>query len=486
MIFDSISSAHSLDDGSNFPGVSEVGRMMPVGPDTLVGKRHLRGFVSWLAGCAVWRAIYRTLPLSWREKLSRGVGSRMTHGLAFTRTERWNIQAGTPERGDMPGGTRQAGALLVEGGVNVVAFASGALGLGESARLYTRALIERGYPVAVQDVPLPGPAQLRDNSLAEHATRMPIHDIDLVFVNPDYLEQAMSLAGRTRASRRYTIACWFWELERFPDDWRASLSMADEFLVASAFVRNLLVSVTEKPVLKIPLPLFPASDSGLTRRDFGLREDAFVFLTTFDFNSSFWRKNPLGVIAAFRAAFPDRTIPVQLVIKSVNGSGYPRLLSQLLQSASADDRILIRDDLIQKSHLQALQRCADAYVSLHRAEGFGLGMAESMALGKPVLATAWSGNMEFMTDQNSYLVPSTLVPVPPGQYPHANGQRWAEPDIGRAALLMREMVDDRETAEVRGLQAQRDVRSRLSGDVVGTALMTRLQAIQKQMIFPCQ
>lgn len=454
--------------------------MMPAGPHTLVGKRYLRGFFSWLAGYAAWRAIYRTLPAAWREKLSRRVGSRMAQGLAFARTERWNTQARTPGRDGAPGGARQAAFISVDGGVNVVAFASGALGLGESARLYTRALIERGYPVAVQDVPLPGPAQLHDDSLASYATGVPIHDIDLVFVNPDYLEQALSSVGRTRASRRYTIACWFWELEKFPDDWRASLSLADEFLVASAFVRDLLVSVTEKPVLKVPLPLFPASDSGLTRRDFGLREDAFVFLTTFDFNSSFWRKNPLGVIAAFQAAFPDPAIPVQLVIKSVNGSGYPQLLSQLLQAAGADERILVRDDLIQKPHLQALQRCADAYVSLHRAEGFGLGMAESMSLGKPVMATAWSGNMEFMTDQNSYLVPSALVPVPPGQYPHANGQRWAEPDIGRAALLMREMVADRATAKARGQQAQLDVRSRLSGDVVGNALITRLQAIQNR------
>ncbi|UOV06589.1 glycosyltransferase family 4 protein [Pseudoxanthomonas sp. F37] len=460
--------------------------MTPVAPRTSADKRYLMRLVSRLARSAIWRTLYRHVPTPWREKLARWVGSRMAGDLAFARTERWNASVRTRDRGDTSLNASQTASHSKEGGVNIVAFASGPLGLGESARLYTRALIERGYPVAVQDVPLPAPASQQDDSLAKYAARAPMHDIDLVFVNPDYLEQALSWVGRADTPRRYTVACWFWELERFPDEWHSSLSMADEFLVASAFIRDLLVGVTKKPVLKVPLPLFPATDSGLARRDFGLREDAFLFLTTFDFNSSFWRKNPLGVIAAFQAAFPDPATPVQLVIKSVNGSGYSQLLSQLLQAAAADERILVRDDLIQKPHLQALQRCADAYVSLHRAEGFGLGMAESMALGKPVVATAWSGNMEFMSEQNSYLVPATLVPVLAGQYPHADGQRWAEPDIGRAAILMREVVADPATAKARGLRAQSDVRSRLSGDAVGTALMGHLQAIQERIQSPCE
>lgn len=454
---------------------------------TKAGKRYLMGLISRMSQCSAWRTFYHHLPAQWRENLARCVGSRLRRSLTFLRTERWKIS--TPmenERVDKPAATIMTEQFTERAGVNVVAFASGPMGLGESARLYTRALIGRGYPVAVQDVALPSPVQLRDTSLVEYETRAPRHDIDLVFINPDYLDRALSSAGRMRASRRYTVACWFWELEKFPDDWYASLGLVDEFLVASSFVHDLLVRVTNKPILKVPLPLFPTSDSGLTRHDFGLRDDAFIFLTTFDFNSSFWRKNPLGAIAAFRTAFPERGIPVQLLVKSVNGVGYPKLLSQLLQAADEDERIVVRDDLISKSHLQALQRCSDAYVSLHRAEGFGLGMAESMALAKPVLATGWSGNMEFMTEQNSYLVPFKLVAVPPGQYPHAEDQRWAEPDIGHAAMLMRAMATtERDAAARRGMQAQHDVKTRLSGDTVASALIERLETIQKQA-YPCQ
>jgi glycosyltransferase involved in cell wall biosynthesis len=226
------------------------------------------------------------------------------------------------------------------------------------------------------------------------------------------------------------------------------------------------------------LPLLPIADSGLGRRDFGLDEDAFVFLSTFDFNSSFWRKNPLGAIAAFRMAFPDPEDRVQLLIKSSNGKGYPKLLAQLLDAAAADRRIIVRDEVMEKQHLQSLHRCADCFVSLHRAEGFGLALAESMALAKPVIATGWSGNMEFMTEQNSLPVPYTLLPIPPGQYPHAHGQRWAEPDLREAAHHMRRLATDPALVRTVGARAASDVRSQMSEKTVISTLTERLAAIK--------
>jgi glycosyltransferase involved in cell wall biosynthesis len=254
------------------------------------------------------------------------------------------------------------------------------------------------------------------------------------------------------------------------------LAEVDEIMVSSDFVRRSIQRVTDKPVLLVPLPVGDVPDSGLQRADFGLDEEAFLFLTSFDFNSFVARKNPIAVIEAFRRAFPDDRSDVQLLVKSSNGHRHPEKLRELLNAAGNSPRIVIRDEVIDRPDVQALQRCADAYVSMHRAEGFGLGLAECMSLGKPVIATAWSGNLEFMTADNSCLVDYRLVPVNQGEYVHHEGQRWAEPNIDHAAAYMRRLVDDRAFAAAMGARAALDVRERLAPEAVAQRIIDRLEA----------
>lgn len=440
-------------------------------------KRFMPSLLVWAYRRSVIMWIYRCLPRRWRERITRLFTDRLTRNITFRRGTRWTAAAEAATDDAKP--LRCRSHYGAQAGVNIYAFASAPFGLGEGARLYTRALASEGYPVAVHNIELAASLALRDRSLEKYEGYPLRHDIDLLFVNPDFMEHALNSVERSALSDRYTIACWFWELERFPDAWRSSLGLVDEFLVSSSYMRDLLRRETDKPVLLAPLPLLPVVDSGLGRGDFGLHEDAFLFLCTFDFNSSFWRKNPLATVAAFRKAFQDTDANVQLLIKSTNGRGYPEALSQLLESASGDDRILLRDDLIEKCHMQALQRCADAYVSLHRAEGFGLGIAEAMALGKPAIATAWSGNMEYMNEQNSCLVDFSMVSVPRGQYPHSEDQRWAEPDIEHAASLMYRLAMDRDHARRIGERAANDIRSKLSPHAIAAKITDRLQAIKQ-------
>jgi len=359
----------------------------------------------------------------------------------------------------------------------VYGYARGQFGLGESARLYVRALLGEGYPVALQDVGLNVAHSMGDRSLDAHLGGDANYGINLIFVNPDYMDAAIAKIGRENFARRHTIACWLWELDSFPSEWLPALAQVDEILVSSRFVRDLVAKATDKPVLLAPLPLSPILDSGLQRRDFGLREDAFVFLATFDYNSSLARKNPLAVIDAFRRAFPDKEGGVQLLVKSINGNRYSEALSGVLRAAAADGRIIVRDEVIERSHLQALQRCADAYVSLHRSEGFGLGMAECMRMGKPVIATGWSGNMEYMTPENACLVDFTMVDVAEGEYIHSTGRQWAEPDNAHAARYMRRLVDDRVYAAAIGARAASDVAAKLSPSAVASTIIDRLESL---------
>lgn len=370
-----------------------------------------------------------------------------------------------------------ASAFSSSAGVNVFGFVRGQFGLGESARLYVRALIESGCPVALHNIDSDAPHGFEDASLDMHMSEEALYAVNLIFVNPDYLREALAQIDRAKLEGRYTIACWFWELEHIPQEWLWALEEVDEIMVASTFVEQAFRRVTDKPILRVPIPISDVADSGLAREHFGLATDRFVFLNTFDFNSSWHRKNPLAVIEAFRLAFPAERRDVQLLIKSSNGHRDPESVARLLAAAAGDPRILVRDGVLDRSHMRALQRCADAYVSLHRAEGFGLGLAECMSLGKPVIGTGWSGNLDFMTADNSCLVDYRLVPVASGEYPHSSGSSWAQADISHAAIMMKRLADMPAFATRIGARAARDIGDVLSPAFAAHKIIERLNSL---------
>ncbi len=426
---------------------------------------------AWIRRQPWLKAVYRHFPARLRHRTSEALAARAGQQLKFTRTAGWS-------RHQRPAGvvaTVADNAHVGATGVNIFAYARGQFGLAEGARQYARALLAEGYPVAIHDIDIDMPHGMDDRSLDPHIGDETPYGVNLVFVNPDYLEQATASIGRERLGDRHTIACWFWELEKFPDAWRHALDRVDEVMVSTDFIRHAVAAVTDKPVWSAPLPIDQSPDSGLIRADFGLDEDDFIFLCSFDFNSFLARKNPRAAIEAFRRAFADRRPNVKLLVKSSNGHRHPEKLRALLNAAGADERIILRDEVIDREDLGALQRCVDAYVSLHRAEGFGLGLAECMRLGKPAIATAWSGNMEFMTADNSCLVDYQLVPVGEGEYLHPEGQRWAEASVDHAAELMRRLVDDPGFAERIGARAAHDIRTRLSPRATAREIIRRIE-----------
>jgi glycosyltransferase involved in cell wall biosynthesis len=428
---------------------------------------------AWIRRQPWLKAVYRHIPLAFRHKMSEALAERAREQIRFRRTPNWQRRTRQMD----PTRTKVApGAIYDKAiGVNIFAYARGQFGLAEGARLYARALLAEGYPVAIHNIAIDMPHDMDDRSLDAHIGEETPYGVNLIFVNPDHLDEAIAIIGPERLGDRYLIACWFWELEVFPEAWQPALSLVDEVMVSTRFIETAVKRITDKPVWHVPLPVGAAHDSGLVRADFGLDNDAFVFLSSFDFNSSLSRKNPLAVIAAFRLAFADGRHDVRLLIKSSNGHRYPSELQELLKVAAADWRITIRDEVIDRSDVQALQRCVNAYISLHRAEGFGLGLAECMRLGKPVIATAWSGNMDFMTADNSCLVDYQLVPVGEGEYIHHAGQRWAEPSVAHAAEQMRRVVEDNEFAARIGAQAARDIRDRHSPNMVALQIIRRIE-----------
>jgi len=433
-------------------------------------------FSAWLRRQAWLRSAYSRLPRYWRDSFSSLLASPMRRSVAFVKTSAWDSPVAGNASPDCKPGLDLAHQAQ-SGGVNIHAYFKGEFGLAESARLYTQALMAVSYPVALRDIAINLPHGMNDTTLAHRLGNETPYDVHLLFVNPDFLHQALDQIGRARLAGNYVIACWFWELENVPEAWLPALELVDELLVSSRFVEDAFRRVTDKPITCVPLPVMDTGCSELQRRDFGLRDDAFIFLLTFDFNSWLERKNPYAVIEAFRLAFPVERQDVQLLVKSSNGHRHPVQFMRLMAYAKMDPRIIVRDEVIERRHVQALQRCADVYVSLHRAEGFGLGLAESMRHGKPVIATAWSGNMDFMSTADSCLVPFRLVALEEGQYLHWQGQRWAEADRAAAAAHMTALADNPELVRQLGKAAQDRVSRQLDINAVGAALAQRMEQI---------
>jgi glycosyltransferase involved in cell wall biosynthesis len=240
------------------------------------------------------------------------------------------------------------------------------------------------------------------------------------------------------SSDLYRVGLWFWEVDEFPHAWRTAFDHLDEVWVASEFVHDAITPHTKKPVRVFPIPIVADSPTYLRRPDLGI-PDGFLFAFCYDAFSVPARKNPAAVVNAFKRAFPLEG-EAFLLIKSINGTSGAEL-DHLRGSAGGRRDIQIVDDYWPRPRMAALMQLCDCYVSLHRSEGFGLTLAAAMAQGKPTIATGYSGNMTFMNESNSLLVPSRLVPVGPGHDPYPPGARWAEPDIEAAAELMRQVRD---------------------------------------------
>lgn len=431
----------------------------------------LLNFSAWIRRQGWLRALYRHVPQGWRDGLSGLLTARASSRARFPRTPAWDAVLPAHESAPVAASPAQAT------GVNILGYIRGQFGLAESARHYARALIDAGMGVRLYDVDLGLPHGWDDHSLDAWIGEDLPHHVSIIFVNPDYLQQALEKIGQARLRGHYLIACWFWELERVPDDWLPAIEQVDEIMVATEFVENAFRQVTDKPILRVPQPLGEVLDSGLERADFGLEEGKFTFLVTFDFNSWIARKNPHAALRAFRLAFPPERDDVRLLVKSSNGFRHPDKFRELLNAAAADPRILVRDEVIDRAHVNALQRVCDAYVSLHRAEGLGLGLAECMAMGKPVIATNWSGNLEFMDQDVACLVGYRLVPVREGEYPHPEGAQWAEADVEDAARAMRRLADDPAAAAGMALRGRERVGFTLSPQRNAALLKARIEQL---------
>lgn len=339
-------------------------------------------------------------------------------------------------------------------GVNVAGYFRAEVGVGEAGRSVLRAVEAAGIPhrTVLHDVTL----SRQEHPFTESELSRPTFDTNLICVNADAMPEFARQMGPTFFRSRYTIGMWHWEVEEFPWEMHRAFHHVQEVWVASEFSRQSVAKVAPCPVFAFPLPvLVPPSSPPLAGGDLKVPE-GFTFLFVFDHLSVFKRKNPLAVIEAFRQAFKPGE-GAFLVLKSINSDQDPLNQEELRAAVAGRSDLLLMEQYLNQEQTKALMATCDCYVSLHRSEGFGLTMAEAMSFGKPVIGTGYSGNLEFMNDANSYLVPYTLQPIGPGSEPYPPEARWAEPDIAVAAALMREVYEERGSAAAKGEQARTDL-----------------------------
>jgi glycosyltransferase involved in cell wall biosynthesis len=320
------------------------------------------------------------------------------------------------------------------------------------------------------------PSRAKDFTLKKKCSRKHPHPFNLFHINADQIPIAHNYFGEAFFAGHYNIGYWHWELPVFPREWLSSYHYLDEIWVPSQFVFDALSTTACKPLVRIPHGIDFTPSPTASRAQFGLPKDRFLFLMMYDMYSHQARKNPESVVQAFAKAFRNSD-QVSLVIKVMNTDKHRQEYAPLHQMLREIPNAIIVDRTLSRQEVYDLESVCDSFVSLHRSEGFGLGLAESMYLGKPVIGTNWSGNVDFMTWANSCPVDYELVEITQDHGPYKRGQYWAEPNIDHAAWYMRKLVEDQGYRDRIASAGQATIRRNYSSAAVGQQYANRLEAI---------
>lgn len=380
-------------------------------------------------------------------------------------------------------------------GVNLIGHAFEVFGIGEDIRMAAQALEAAGVPCCVIHHPASNGAACSDRSLEPLLCSEPgggPYAFNLVCMAAPIHGRWLLQNGLDPLRERYTLAAWPWETDTWPRSWMPLLQVADELWASSRFTARALKAPAQAAGL--PLQVMPMAaeitaperfcnpaSRRSTRRRHQLPSDAVIFGFGFDLKSTAIRKNPMGTLEAFQQAFPpcsgDQSERVALMIKTFPPRRFSAEWHWLQARAAEDQRIHLVVDSLDRNDLLALYGCCDVFLSLHRSEGFGRGMAEALQLGLDVIATDYSGNTDFCTGPLAHPVRWRPAPIPRGAYPCADGHSWAEPDLDHAVLLMREVAAQRLAP---GPQHRTPYHERFSFAATGARYRERLDTLWQQ------
>lgn len=401
------------------------------------------------------RALYRRLPMSLRLPAGRAMRAVLEPALAA------RLPKATP------------GLNTPSESATLLGLFSAPLGHGAAAKLCALELRKAGIDVAEIDVTTSVGAPQEGASATQDGNDGAV----VLMMNPDTAVHALARGNAERIRDRRVIGYWVWELETPPPHWKVGQGLVHEIWTPSAFSAQAARAMFDVPVKVIPHPaalLPPAMPTAETRAAararLGVNEDAFVAFQSFSLASSLERKNPLAAIRAFRDAFGGDP-KARLVIRLSQGDRYPQARRRLEEAVRAAGETVTLIAAADHAELMALYAGCDTYISLHRSEGFGLNLAEAMLAGRPVIATGWSGNVEFMDDASSLLIPAKRINVRDPQRIYAlPGAQWAEPDHDAAVEALRNLRIDHELRQALAAKGLARANAVLGGGAAAQAL----------------
>lgn len=377
--------------------------------------------------------------------------------------------------------SEDAKPVVREPGVNVVGFIRSETGIGQIARNLMHSLDMADFPVAALPIETYDPSRKTDRASDKYPQGTP-YPINVFQVNADMTFAVRDLLDPAVYQGRYNIGYWAWELDHFPDEWQSCFDTYNEIWVFSSFVQKAIAKSSPLPVVLMPVSFEITPPAETNRAKLGLPEDAFIALFAFDAGSVIERKNPWATVKAFAEAFSpeERQEKARLVMKVNNLATIPDEAARLREALHEVNGILI-EDYLSRQDTYALLNTADVYISLHRSEGYGLTLAEAMAMGRPVIGTGYSGNTDFMNVNTSYMIPYELVTLTQDYHPYKAGNVWAEPDIYAAAKALREVYEHPEIAAEKGRAAAEYMRRYHNPTTVGEATANRIRYILKRL-----
>lgn len=360
-------------------------------------------------------------------------------------------------------------------GINLIGNIKGDSGLGQSCRLLANALEHCNYPVSYMQHSISRNLSSMDTTFDDKLKNTNEYAINIFHINAHEFTTAYLQLGREKWDKHYNIAYWLWELEEFPEEWVNCINLLDEIWTPAEFVSESIRKKTDKPVFTVPYHVIAPTDEHMDRDYFKIPRDRFLFLMMFDCGSMIERKNPKAVIKAFMRAFDKENKAVGLVIK-ING-GSEKQISEINEIGMEYNNIYLIHETFSKVEVNSLIKCVDVLVSLHRAEGFGLVMAEAMLNGVPCIATNWSANTEFMNHETACMVDYELVELKNDIGPYKKGNRWAEADIGQASEFMIKLFEDKAFYNEKKEKALISIRSCLGMEQVTERINKRIDEI---------
>lgn len=438
---------------------------------------YLAGYAFYLRYPTVTKSFMRLLPHKLETKLRGGTRNAIYFPINSASIESDHLKETQTHLSD----NNEKKKIIDNTNVALIGYLSGDFGVAENLRAVAGSFEAMKIPYDIYQIDT-GDVYSKTNRRYENkVVKLSNADIQLYCVNADQVRNVQLELGTQKVNNKYKIGYWFWELSIFPDDWLHAIDLVDEIWAPTQFIYDALNQVTTKPLVLMPVAVDFKIQGQYSPQYFNLPDKHFLFLGSFDFHSFSTRKNAKAILDAFKHAFPADIQNVGLVIKTIHGEKHPEKYAELMALAKADNRIHLLNQSLNRDEMYGLIEQCNSYVSLHRSEGFGLGLAEAMLLGKPVIATAYSGNMDFMTYENSCLIDYKLIEVKDGEYPFWKNQKWADPDIKQVSEVMYKIYFDENFFKIKVLMAKNTISKKHSSEVVGNKILNRLNVIKQEL-----